>query len=317
MWNAPGKFLGDVSAGYGKTLRFDLFESIRTVRDTDCDVILRGAGLVLCYNIPTVLHPEPGWASYSVLLSETDTGWTNVITGDRPTQAEMMAVLSCLQQIKILGDYRNRISGQPATDGLDNVILDLGSGELCPVRSSDVVSTFDVDADEWLALGNDPQGDAGSSSPDHSAAGGNPDGFVSMLDMRNDAVWTWDAPAKYLGDVSAAHGRTLNFDLTENPPAANVLTGCDVILRGAGHVLCYDIGTANHPNEGWTSYQIPLDETDVAWTNVVTGNRPTEAEMLAVLSCLQQLQIRADYRNTISGTPATAGLDSVELDVSD
>ncbi|MGH7453962.1 MAG: laminin B domain-containing protein, partial [bacterium] len=363
-WQAPAKFLGDVSSAYGGSLSFDLKQSLTINQFDGIDIILEGGGLTLVFNTPR--NPGTAWTSYSVSLIET-AGWTKTtLTGPPPTQAEMLSVLSSLTKLQIRGEYSSSTSGD-RTD-LDNVVLaynpfianagpdrainsgqsvTLGgtptaNGGTAPysyswspaddldnpnianptaspssttiysvtvtdannVTSMDVVvvavngntlqcitSFFDSGNEGWVVAG-DAQG--GSVTPDYFASGGNPGGYISARDDVTGGVWYWQAPAKFLGNVSCSYGGVLSFDLRQSSTTSQ-FNAADIILQSSGLTLVFN--TPNNPGTAWTSYSILLSETAGWRKTTLTGPPPTQTEMMAVLSSLQKLQIRGEYRS--------------------
>ena len=112
------------------------------------------------------------------------------------------------------------------------------------IASPIVSSSFDTGTDGWTA-----DGDVASFS--HQAAGGNPGGYIAAVDAAQGPIIYFVAPAAYLGDLSAALGGLLSFDL-------NVTSGAyttsreDVTITGGGATISWDI--ANPPVNTWTSY---------------------------------------------------------------
>lgn len=126
-WQAPAKFLGNVSAAYGKALTYQLTQSNTSAQDNaEANVGLVGAGMTLLIHLS--YDPLTTWTSYSVLLDET-AGWTKgTISGPAPTKAEMMSVLSSLTALYIRGEWYMAAD----TGGLDNVILGAPVSGFCP-----------------------------------------------------------------------------------------------------------------------------------------------------------------------------------------
>ncbi len=163
-------------------------------------------------------------------------------------------------------------------------------------------SDFATDSEGWTAMGD-------SEGPlTWADSGGNPGGHVLIDDRTVGGVTYFVAPAKFLGNQSAAVGSLLSFDLKQvYPGAANQFDSPDVVLKGAGLTLAFDIAT--HPtNGGWTSYAVPL--TAGAWRlDSLTGALATSAQLGDVLANLSGLSIRAEYQ-----TGADTGyLDNVAL----
>jgi hypothetical protein len=162
------------------------------------------------------------------------------------------------------------------------------------------VSTFDSNAEGWAVIGN------GVGTPTYQATGGNPGGYVSATDQTDDTTWFWSAPAKFLGNKSAAYGGVLRFDLRQDSIDAQ-FQEYDVILDGAGLRLVLE--ATYTPRTSWTSYIVILDER-AGWFKDGTNNPPTAGEMQAVLADLTALRIRGEYRDGND----TGGLENVRLE---
>jgi Laminin B (Domain IV)/PEP-CTERM motif len=152
-----------------------------------------------------------------------------------------------------------------------------------------ITSTFDTDSEGWTALGDavGPLSWAG--------AGGNPGGHVFINDATLGGVTYFAAPTSFLGNASAALGTSLSFDLMQVfPGSANQFNDEDVVLRGAGLTIAFDLA-ANPGNGSWTSYAVPL--TAAGWhLNTLAGAAVTSEQFAAVLGDLSALQIRAEYQ---------------------
>jgi uncharacterized protein YjbI with pentapeptide repeats len=139
-FSAPDKFLGNQSAVYGGTLRYDLQQSDSApTLSTLPWVVLRGAGVTLVYDAGASALPGINWTSFAVPLDTTSPGWhiaddlcwTFDITspdvcdfsGAAPTEAQFVSVLSSLDTLLIRGEYSLSLD----TGGLDNVVLDTAS----------------------------------------------------------------------------------------------------------------------------------------------------------------------------------------------
>jgi hypothetical protein len=122
------------------------------------------------------------------------------------------------------------------------------------VNAALVSSTFDTD-DGWLV-----SGDATSSLPTFVATGGNPNGHIEADDTVSGGVWYFQAPAKFLGDLSGALGELLGFDLRQTGSGSQ-FSASDVILNGGGTELTFDAGDNPLPVGEWVSYAVRLDDT--------------------------------------------------------
>lgn len=112
-WSAPAKFLGDQAAAYGGQLRFDLRYTTDGFPFDASDVILKGGGVRLTYD----MAKDPGkvWRHFKVPLTES--GW---LFGSQPaTEAQMRAALGRIGTLLIRAEYT---SGNDVED-LDNVSI--------------------------------------------------------------------------------------------------------------------------------------------------------------------------------------------------
>jgi len=166
-------------------------------------------------------------------------------------------------------------------------------------------SWFSSDADGWALAG-----DAGA--PEYVETGGNPGGHICADDDVSGNTWYFDAPAKFLGDQSAAYGGDLQFDLKQSSTSSQ-FDQHDIVLRDGSRAVVYDFGNATaHPRTNWTHYSVPLDATADGWT--WESGEPVGATAFEnVLANLTALQIRGEY---VSGSDRGC-LDNVQLPASD
>lgn len=111
---APTPFTNEVRKGYGRTLRFDQFQSATDAQGNTDDIILTDGRNTLTFN--TSYNPNTTWTSYAIKLDELS-GWEK--GKQRATKADMQAVLRNLTGLRIRGEFR---SG-PDYGGLDNVAI--------------------------------------------------------------------------------------------------------------------------------------------------------------------------------------------------
>lgn len=173
----------------------------------------------------------------------------------------------------------------------------LGGGQV-------VESTFEDGTENWTVVG-DAQG--GSSQPTHHEAGGASGGYVSSTDDTTGGVWYWNASPAYLGDRSGFYGGTLSFELDQSRTDSQ-FDDTDVILAGGDRRLGYDFGNeSTHPGTNWTAYEVPLRED--GWVDLETGEPATREEFEEVLSDLEGVFVRGEYRDGSD----VGGLDEVTL----
>ena len=159
-------------------------------------------------------------------------------------------------------------------------------------------STFDADDEGWTAVG--------TVELSHEAQSGHPGGCVAGTDTWGWSYPGWQAPPKFLGDLSPAYGGTLDFEQTELVVPGQY-DSQDVVLVGGGLKLVF--GASYDPRPGWTSYSVPLHESADWRRNSVDGPPATREDLLTVLSDLKALRIRGDYPDGWD----ECGLDNVVL----
>lgn len=116
-FQAPAAFLGDHSACYGGSLKFDAAQAGTGTAFAYGDVVLLGTNLTLVRETPA--PPGFDWTPFVIPLQET-AGWRKGnLLGAPPTRAEFQEVLRSLTALRIRGEYR--FGAQTAW--LDNVAL--------------------------------------------------------------------------------------------------------------------------------------------------------------------------------------------------
>jgi len=169
-----------------------------------------------------------------------------------------------------------------------------------------ITSTFDDGTEGWTVVGD---AQSGQTEPTHVAEGGNPGGYLRAKDDVRSGVWYWNASDAYLGDKSAYSGGTLSFDLNQSATDSQ-FDSQDVILESGDTRLGYDFGNSStHPGTNWTGYEVSLSADADGWTNRSTDEPATQEGFESVLSELNEVRIRGEYR---TGSD-TGGIDNVEL----
>ncbi|WP_306061175.1 alkaline phosphatase D family protein [Natronococcus wangiae] len=165
-------------------------------------------------------------------------------------------------------------------------------------KSTDrIQSTFDEDADGWHISQN-----GGSDHPNYREIDGNPGGHISDEESQGGIAWYYQAPFKFLGDREAFYGGTLSFDLrqaqTDQQFDAEPTEGGDILLASGEKKLVYEFrGSDATPDKEWSTFEVPLT-ADAIWVDV-TSEEPlaTEETFRTVLSDLEVLRIRGEYRS--------------------
>ncbi len=113
-------FLGDRSCTYGGTLAWhSKTNGVNTAGNSQPDVAIEGAGLVLVFDLPNPVVNV--WAIRSVTLTET-AGWKKTsLSGVPPTLAEFQSVLANVTALKFRGEFTSASGGDIGF--LDNVAM--------------------------------------------------------------------------------------------------------------------------------------------------------------------------------------------------
>jgi len=163
-----------------------------------------------------------------------------------------------------------------------------------------ISSNFDTNAEDWLV-----SGDSTSGVPTYINSGGNLGGYIEAEDTVAGGVWYFDAPVKFLGNMTGAYNQALQYDLKQTG-IGDQFTARDVILNGAGIELKYYGSSHPLPLGSWVSYSVLLDES-AGWLNGAAA--ASQADILTVLGSLDRLRIRGEF---ITGSD-TGRLDSVSI----
>lgn len=169
------------------------------------------------------------------------------------------------------------------------VVIALAGASAAPAA---IESTFDADLDGWTKI-NDV-------TIAHVATGGNPGGYAQFDDFATGQLFAARAPAKFLGDLSAANGQTLSFDAIvlfqqRNDP----LAGFGVVkISSSTDSASLDLGAI--PAATWTGYAAPLDAA--AWGK-------TEADWYALLADVTEIRVELE---AIDGDE-TVGFDNFRI----
>lgn len=170
------------------------------------------------------------------------------------------------------------------------------------------LTDFESGDEGWLVMG-DAQGD--SNLPTHQASGGNPGAYMEAVDDAVGGVWYWAAPESFRRKVAETwtakrqRRSVLTFDLRQSDPS-NPFDDEDVILSDGETTLFFSHGSP--PATDWTSYRVPLSNAG-DWTREPTGEPATTDEMNRVMSNLEKLWIRGEFRTG----PDTGGIDNIRI----
>lgn len=187
------------------------------------------------------------------------------------------------------------------------VILAITIIQACSKDSNNKVisDTFNQDASGWTVSG-DAQGNSAKAA--YSSDEGVTDGYIYAADNVTGGTWYFQAPAKYLGDLSDFYNGTLTFSLFQkHPGGAEPFEDSDIIFKNGSKSIAHQI--PNHPDSTWTSYKMKLNAQSGWLKGGFNGDAATEADIKAVLSHVTGFFIRGEYQTGAD----TGGLDNVKL----
>jgi hypothetical protein len=140
-----------------------------------------------------------------------------------------------------------------------------------------------------------------------------PAGHLVATDQGLGVTWHFQAPAKFLGDLSVAYGRLFRFELKQS-----VLIREDqvydrgVIFFGVSKQLWYSMG---NPNTVWTQYSIAITEAAGGWmlgSNISRSSNPaSKDDIREALSAVSKILIRGEFH---VGGGDVGSLDNVKLE---
>lgn len=153
------------------------------------------------------------------------------------------------------------------------------------------ISTFDSGNEGWLVVST--EGYVGPA--DWSPTGGNPGGYIYDTDM-DDGGWGFLAPAKFLGNVSAAYGHTLSFDFSSDRIEHDTIGIVFADTTGIGIITHVDL--PDYP--GQIAHRELVLNTSHQWyvfdyINDIQGQLATTAQIQAALSDLGFLFLGAEF----------------------
>lgn len=143
-----------------------------------------------------------------------------------------------------------------------------------------VGSTFVVDDEGWRMLG----GDFAAPTP--------PVWNPCQVRAEGQGPWSWIAPAKFHGDLSAALGGAIEFDWEFKNSSAS-LTEIPLVIGGAGLTLEWRNTIPRWDDTTCHSFSAGLDASE-PWFDAATDARATEEQLRAVLEAVSLLQIRGN-----------------------
>jgi hypothetical protein len=175
-----------------------------------------------------------------------------------------------------------------------------------------VVSTFASDSEGWKVVDYTSGGpythplDILANPAPYFNIGGNPNGNILWLDETPN-IFYFDAPNKFLGDMSSAAGTNLTFDLLSDYDTWTI-DPLVILVGDGGTTLVYPEVIAPTPNT-WTHYAIPLIAANWRVGNN-SGSSPTQTMFDSVLGSIEALRIIGETNELIS---ETTHLDNVDM----
>jgi hypothetical protein len=133
------------------------------------------------------------------------------------------------------------------------------------------------------------------------ATGGNPGGFLQQTDTDLSDMFV-NAPANFLGDLSAFLHGTLSFDARQVSGAGEKYAPFGfVTLFNGGNAVSVDIAGAEAPSSDWTTFSVKLD---------AAGFETTPEALAAVLSNVTMIAVELESQ---IGVVEATGMDNFRL----
>ena len=143
FFQAPAAYHGNLIALLNGSLRYDIITD-QSVDYDGADVVIKGGGLVLVYNI----SPPPAssaWTTVNVAIAP-GSGWhLGTLAGAAPLLADFQTALAGVNELWIAAEYH---SGTTETSGLDNVSLN--SVDSIPEPASGLLGFIGLGAIYWM-----------------------------------------------------------------------------------------------------------------------------------------------------------------------
>ncbi len=288
-WKAPESFRTTLAASADGAITLVSRVSSVSPLVSYPDVIATGGGLTLFHDLPQPDSTE--WISHRIPLGICGSWRVGTENGPSATPEQLSQVLGACTDFRIRAEFRDGAEN----DDIDSIVI------LASTQGEPAISNFETSTEGWTTTGD-------AHPPTWTATGGNPGGYLRIVDVGDGRLWTYSAPAKFLCDQSHAMGGVLSFDIWTTatdyvyPPA-----GPDVWVKGVNG-LVLGARMAVQPATAWTHYEFPLLPS--AWRlGDMLGPIPTDAEFASVLLAVESLRIRGEYSSLVD----TGGLDNVFL----
>lgn len=173
-------------------------------------------------------------------------------------------------------------------------------------------STFDTDDDGWSIVdfpNSMSHVSPGSILPlDWNAAGGESGAYVLKRDP-SEGIYAFNAPVKYLGNLTSVAGGTLEFSLRSDRQDWTADSVVSFVGEIGGATRAVVALIQPQPTVAWTRYSIPLVAESFLYDNR-SGATLSEIDFRSVLANVAAIRINAEYGGIVVETTA---LDSVRL----
>ncbi len=166
-------------------------------------------------------------------------------------------------------------------------------------------SNFSSSDEGWTVV--DWDGSGTPYIPSWQSTGGIPGGYLACpLDVKGDGFFR--APNAFHGNMSAAYGGSLSYDLFAIIPSPWVMS--DIYINGGGQAITFRQG--NQPTNNWQHFTASLREGQgwmVGTLYDTTGVAATADQIKAVLADVTDIRIRQEY----AWGADSSGIDNVVL----
>lgn len=160
-----------------------------------------------------------------------------------------------------------------------------------------IQSDFEDSNENWGTFA-----DARGDSVIYHTNGGNPGGYISIIDLTTGEYFYFSAPDKFKGDLRDFKSGTLSYDLLISRSSSSADLR-DIIIQNSNNGTEISYVFDEKPTTEWSPFSVALEPSE-NWINE-EGIAATDQEFDAVLQNVTKLFIRGEY---------TTGKDEASLD---
>ena len=174
------------------------------------------------------------------------------------------------------------------------------SGCWSPEGDDLIKSDFDKDAEDWTIY-ND-------GVLTYVANGGvGQTGYIQGTDLGLGSCWGYQAPAKFLNNISQFAGGRMRFFLYQNSPSGiGTCPESDIIIVSGNGTMVHNFNRI--PGNDWTEYTVSMGDLD--W-RTPEGAYLSNDQIFDILSDVLSIRIRGEYGDDLDTEKALNPINSI------